>query len=67
YDDTSRVTAETLNGRRTEYRYDPDQDTVSQRTTAGITEHFTRSLMGDLTSWQIATHAPLLIRGITDE
>lgn len=67
YDDANRVTAETLNGRRTEYRYDPDQDTVSQRTTAGITEHFTRSLMGDLTSWQIATHAPLLIRGITDE
>ncbi|MGC6095921.1 hypothetical protein VVA15_18785 [Citrobacter portucalensis] len=67
YDDSSRVTAETINGRRTEYRYDPDQDTVSQRTTAGITEHFTHSLMGDLTSWQIATHAPLLIRGITDE
>lgn len=60
YDDADRVTAETINGRRTEYRYDPDQDTVSQRTTAGITEHFTRSLMGDLTSWQIADHAPLI-------
>lgn len=31
-----------------------------QCTTAGITEHFTRSLMGELTSWQIADHAPLI-------
>ncbi|WP_234096810.1 hypothetical protein [Citrobacter portucalensis] len=67
YDDASRLTAETINGRRTEYGHDAELDTVAQRTTAGITEHFTHSLMGELTSWQIATHAPLLIRGITDE
>ena len=60
YDDTSRVTAETLNGRRTEYQYDAEQDYVSHRTTGGITEHFTRGLMGELTQWQIADHAPLV-------
>ncbi|SFA86946.1 RHS repeat-associated core domain-containing protein [Citrobacter amalonaticus] len=59
YDDAGRITAETINGRRTEYRHDPDLDSVSQRTTAGITEQFTRNLMGYLTSWQIADHAPL--------
>ncbi|HCQ0477227.1 TPA: DUF4150 domain-containing protein [Escherichia coli] len=59
YDSASRVVAETINGRRTEYSYDNNLDTVSQRTTAGITEHFTRNLMGYLTTWQIADHAPL--------
>ncbi|MCX9045016.1 hypothetical protein, partial [Citrobacter portucalensis] len=59
YDDASRLTAETINGRRTEYGHDAELDTVAQRTTAGITEHFTRGLMGELTSWQIADHAPL--------
>lgn len=61
YDDASRVTAETINGRRTEYQYDAEQDTVSQRTTAGITERFSRGLMGELASWQIAGHAPLTL------
>ncbi|WP_253377869.1 glycohydrolase toxin TNT-related protein [unidentified bacterial endosymbiont] len=61
YDDASRVTAETINGRRTEYQYDAVQDTVSQRTTAGITERFSRGLMGELTSWQIAGHVPLTL------
>lgn len=60
YDDASRVTAETINGRRTEYSHDANLDTVAQRTTAGITERFTRGLMGELTSWQIADHAPLI-------
>lgn len=60
YDDASRITAEIINGRRTEYRYDPDQDTVTQRTTGEITERFTRGLMGELTSWQIADHAQLM-------
>lgn len=50
YDSASRVVAETINGRRTEYSYDNNLDTVSQRTTAGITEHFTRNLMGYLTT-----------------
>ncbi|XHA17410.1 hypothetical protein ACE15K_03830 [Citrobacter farmeri] len=59
YDDAGRVVAETINGRCTEYQYDPDRDTVSQRTTAGITERFTRGLMGELKAWQIADHAPL--------
>ncbi len=59
YNDANQIVAETLNGRRTEYRYDPDLDTVTQRTTAGITERFTRNLMGHLTSWQIANHTPL--------
>ncbi|WP_446326606.1 PAAR-like domain-containing protein [Citrobacter sedlakii] len=61
YDGAGRLTAETLNGRRTEYQYDAVQDTVSQRTTAGITEHFSRGLTGELTSWQIADHAPLTL------
>jgi RHS repeat-associated protein len=60
YDDASRITAETINGRRTEYSHDAELDTVAQRTTAGITERFTRGLMGELTSWQIADHAPLV-------
>ncbi|EBS7635149.1 DUF4150 domain-containing protein [Salmonella enterica] len=60
YNDANQIVAETINGRRTEYRYDPDLDTVSQRTTAGITEHFTRNLMGSLASWQIADHTPLI-------
>ena len=60
YDEASRVTAETINGRRTEYVHDAELDTVAQRTTAGITERFTRGLMGELTSWQIADHAPLI-------
>lgn len=60
YDDASRVTAETLNGRRTEYQYDAEQDYVSHRTTDGITERFTRGLIGELTQWQIADHAPLI-------
>ena len=59
YNDANQIVAETLNGRRTEYRYDPDTDTVTQRTTAGITERFTRNLMGHLASRQIADHAPL--------
>ncbi|WP_087879209.1 RHS repeat protein [Citrobacter freundii] len=59
YDDASRVTAETINGRRTEYQYDTQRDYVTQRTTAGIMERFSRGLMGELASWQIADHAPL--------
>ncbi|WP_249357061.1 hypothetical protein [Citrobacter sp. wls827] len=59
YDDTSRVTAETLNGRRTEYQYDAQQGYVTQRTNAGITECFSRGLMGELKEWQIADHTPL--------
>ncbi|WP_323128391.1 RHS repeat-associated core domain-containing protein, partial [Hafnia paralvei] len=59
YDEASRVVAETINGRRTEYRYDPDQDTVTHRTTVGLTERFTRGVMGELKTWQIADHAPL--------
>jgi len=61
YDNASRVTAEIINGRRTEYQYDAIQDTVSQRTTAGITEHFTHGLMGEITQWRIADHAPLTL------
>ena len=60
YDEASRVVTETLNGRRTEYRYDPERDTITQRSTAGITERFRRGLMGELASWQIADHAPLM-------
>ncbi|OAT33421.1 hypothetical protein M976_00168 [Buttiauxella ferragutiae ATCC 51602] len=59
YDEAGRLCAETINGRRTEYRFDAQQDYVTQRTTAGITEYFTRGLMGELTQWQIADHAPL--------
>ncbi|WET42269.1 hypothetical protein [Citrobacter enshiensis] len=59
YDNASHLIAETLNGRRTEYAYDLNLDTVSQRTTAGLTEHFTHGLMGELKAWQIADHAPL--------
>ncbi|QBY27958.1 PAAR-like domain-containing protein [Citrobacter rodentium] len=61
YDSAGRLTAETLNGRRTEYRYDAERDYVTQRTTAGITERFTRSLTGKLSSWQLADHAPLTL------
>ncbi|MGK9228056.1 DUF4150 domain-containing protein, partial [Yokenella regensburgei] len=61
YNEASRVVAETLNGRRTEYRYDAQQDYVAQRTTAGITEHFSRGLTGELKAWQIADHAPLTV------
>ncbi|HCD5628196.1 TPA: hypothetical protein NBZ45_004863, partial [Escherichia coli] len=57
--DSVIITNETLNGRRTEYGHDAEQDYVTRRTTAGITERFTRGLMGELTSWQIADHAPL--------
>ncbi|WET42273.1 hypothetical protein [Citrobacter enshiensis] len=59
YDNASHLIAETLSGRRTEYAYDLNLDTVSQRTTAGLTEHFTHGLMGELKAWQIADHAPL--------
>ena len=41
YNDANQIVAETLNGRRTEYGYDPELDTVTQRTSAGITERFT--------------------------
>ncbi len=60
YDNASRLTAETINGRRTEYGHDAELDYVTRRTTAGITEHFTRGLMGELTSWKIADHTPLI-------
>ncbi|MCR3681245.1 PAAR-like domain-containing protein [Citrobacter freundii] len=59
YDDASRAIAETLNGRRTEYQYDEQQGYVTQRTTAGITEYFSRGIMGELKEWRIADHAPL--------
>ncbi|HAT7515580.1 TPA: DUF4150 domain-containing protein [Kluyvera ascorbata] len=59
YDDASRVIAETLNGRRTEYQYDAQQNYVTQRTTAGITERFSCGVMGELKTWQIDNHAPL--------
>lgn len=59
YDDAGRITAEILNGRRTEYRYDAERDTVTHRTTAGLMERFTRGVMGELKAWQIADHAPL--------
>lgn len=59
YDDAGRVIADTLNGRRTTYGYHPDQDTLTQRTCAGLTERFTHNPMGELTSWQLADHAPL--------
>nr|WP_318365426.1 RHS repeat-associated core domain-containing protein [Enterobacter sp.] len=59
YDDAGRMTAETINGRRTAYRYDAQQDYVTQRSTAGITEHFSRGVMGELKTWQLADHAPL--------
>ncbi|WP_238392806.1 toxin C-terminal domain-containing protein [Buttiauxella sp. 3AFRM03] len=42
-----------------EYRFDAQQDYVTKRTSAGITEYFTRGLMGELTQWQIADQAPL--------
>jgi len=61
YDDAGRVTAETINGRRTAYRYDAQQDYVTQRSTAGITEHFSRGVMGELKAWQLADHAPLTL------
>ncbi|EDQ7230752.1 RHS repeat protein, partial [Salmonella enterica subsp. enterica] len=60
YDDAGKITAETINGRRTEYIYDSEQDFLVQRTTAGVTEHFVRGLMGELKSWQIAGHTPLV-------
>lgn len=59
YDAASRLTAETINGRRTEYSHDAELDYVTQRTTSGITERFTRGLMGELKAWQVADHAPL--------
>ncbi|WP_408582062.1 hypothetical protein, partial [Hafnia alvei] len=59
YNDANQIVAETLNGRRTEYGYDSELDTVTQRTSAGITERFTRDPMGHLTSWQLNDHAPL--------
>jgi len=59
YDDAGRMTAETINGRRTAYQYDSQRDDVTQRSTAGITEHFSRGVMGELKAWQIADHAPL--------
>ncbi|WP_455583828.1 hypothetical protein [Hafnia alvei] len=59
YNDANQIVAETLNGRRTEYGDDPELDTVTQRTSAGITERFTRDPMGHLTSWQLNDHAPL--------
>jgi len=62
YDDASRVTAETINGRRTEYQYDAQQDYVAQRTTADITEHFSRGVMGELKEWRIAGHVPLTFK-----
>jgi len=59
YNEANQIVAETLNGRRTEYGYDSELDTVTQRTSAGITERFTRDPMGHLTSWQLNDHAPL--------
>ena len=59
YNDANQIVAETLNGRRTEYGYDSELDTVRQRTSDGITERFTRDPMGHLTSWQLNDHAPL--------
>ncbi|WP_157093438.1 hypothetical protein, partial [Buttiauxella brennerae] len=53
YDEAGRITAETLNGRRTEYQFDAQQDYVTHRTTAGLTERFTRGLMGELKAWQL--------------
>lgn len=62
YDDAGHLIAETLNGRRTEYQYDAQQDYITQRTTAGITERFSRGVMGERASWQIADHAPLTFK-----
>ncbi|HKN02851.1 MAG TPA: PAAR-like domain-containing protein [Buttiauxella sp.] len=59
YDEAGRLCAETLNGRRTGYQFGAQRDHIAQRTTAGITEHFTRGLMGELTRWQLADHTPL--------
>ncbi|MEG2569101.1 MAG: hypothetical protein RSA84_23135 [Acinetobacter sp.] len=59
YDEAGKIIAETINGRRTEYRHDAEQDYVTQRMTAGITERFTRGVMGELKAWQLNDHAPL--------
>ncbi|EDF8720532.1 hypothetical protein GCB14_23040 [Salmonella enterica] len=61
YNDAGRVTAETLNGRRTEYTYDEERDCLVRRSTADITERFVRGLTGALTSWQLAGHTPLIL------
>ncbi|MEZ2577539.1 RHS repeat domain-containing protein [Buttiauxella ferragutiae] len=42
-----------------EYRFDAQQDYVTKRTSAGITEHFTRGLMGELEQWKLDSHSPL--------
>jgi len=60
YDDAGKLIAETSNGRRTEYYYDAERDYVTQRTTGNVTEKFVRGVMGELTSWQLADHPPLL-------
>lgn len=59
YNAIGQITAETLNGRRTEYQYDPDLYRVSLCTTGAVTERFTRNRMGYLTAWQLNDHAPL--------
>ncbi|OAT34369.1 Rhs repeat-containing protein, partial [Buttiauxella brennerae ATCC 51605] len=57
YDEAGRITAETLNGRRTEYTWEKERDYISQRTTEGLTEYFTRGFMGELEQWQLDSHA----------
>ncbi|MCE9992694.1 hypothetical protein LZ633_11905 [Enterobacter asburiae] len=42
-------------------RHDADLGYITQRTTAGITERFTRRATGELTSWQLNDHAPLTL------
>ncbi|HCB3588297.1 PAAR-like domain-containing protein [Citrobacter koseri] len=59
YDDASRITAETLNGRRTEFLWEYERDHITQRFSSGIREYFTFGVMGELAQWQITDHAPL--------
>ncbi|MBJ9324197.1 hypothetical protein I5501_18435, partial [Citrobacter freundii] len=59
YDDASRVTAETINGRRTEYLWESERDHITQLFNSGIKEYFTFGVTGELAQWQMAGHAPL--------
>lgn len=62
YDDASRVIAETLNGKRTDYLWEDAREHIAQRHSCGITERFTYGSMGELKAWQIADHAPLTFK-----
>ncbi|HEX4504041.1 MAG TPA: RHS repeat-associated core domain-containing protein [Scandinavium sp.] len=61
YDADGNITAETLNGRRTEQTYHPLNGHALSWQLDNVSMQFARGPMGRVTQWQVNDHAPLNI------